>query len=102
MRACTPVAFCFGPGHSVGLVVIEFLIAGDLWKFCTSVQVLLLVLESDKTGSFSEVDDVELIIFKVCHFGVVAENECNSVASLVIPGRGRSEVNGELVADDSV
>ena len=75
-----------GPGHSVGLVVKELFITGNIWEPCSTVQVLLLVVESDNLSGSSEVDDVELIIFKVGHIGVVAENECNSVTSLTVPG----------------
>ena len=56
----------------------------------------------NKTSGGGEVDDVELIIFKFGHFGVVAENESNSVASLAIPGCFREEIKGELIDDASV
>jgi hypothetical protein len=59
-------------------------------------------MHSNETSGGGEVDDVELIIFKLGHFGVVAENESNSVASLTIPGCFREEVKGELIADASV
>ena len=49
-----------------------------------------------------EVDDVKLVILKVGHFGVVAENEGNSVAARTIPGTSRCEIHGELITDGSV
>ena len=75
-----------GPGHSVGLVVKKLFIAGNICEACSTVKVLLLVVESDKLSGSSEVDDSELIVFKVRHLGVVAENECKGVASLIVPG----------------
>ena len=66
------------------------------------VQVLLLVVESYLASDGSEVDNVELVVLQVGHFGVVAENEGNSVVSLRIPGVARCEIHGELITDGSV
>ena len=99
--ALRPVASCVGPGHGVGLVVCELIVAFDSLKV-SCVQVLLLVVESYLASDRSEVDNVELVVLQVGHFGVVAENEGNSVVSLRIPGGARCEIHGELITDGSV
>ena len=100
--ALSPVASCLSPGHSVGLIVGNCVISCNVWEDSLSIQVLLLVVESDNLQGISEVDDVKLIILKVGYCVVVAENECDGVGSRTIPGNSRSEIDGELIADGSV
>ena len=77
------------------------LVAFDSLKV-SCVQVLLIVVESYLASGGSEVDNVKLVVLQVGHFGVVAENEGNSVASRRIPGLARCEIHGELITDGSV